>query len=227
MDLRRSTPAALTSRIATALDPSLVRPDLLDALAARLVELDASAPVGWRDAVLHSSPGDPASEQALRAVVGDLLYARGLTADVAGPDLAPYVEAWSAPDPERQEPLLLDHASFAAPETLAAQYDAIVIGSGAGGGIAAQTLAESGRSVLVVERGGLPRRRDLLTDHLRTPRSGSGLFPHSGPGPEAEKREVMLGDGSWRDVLAGEGLWSNNAMTLGLSIVRQVQRGRV
>ncbi|MGP5918476.1 hypothetical protein [Brachybacterium alimentarium] len=99
MDLRRSTPAALTSRIATALDPSLVRPDLLDALAARLVELDASAPVGWRDAVLHSSPGDPASEQALRAVVGDLLYARGLTADVAGPDLAPYVEAWSAPDP--------------------------------------------------------------------------------------------------------------------------------
>ncbi|MGO1981190.1 MAG: GMC oxidoreductase [Brachybacterium alimentarium] len=215
MDLRRSTPAALTSRIPTALDPSLVRPDLLDALAARLVELDASAPVGWRDAVLHSSPGDPASEQALRAVVGDLLYARGLTADVAGPDLAPYVEAWSAPDPERQEPLLLDHASFAAPETLAAQYDAIVIGSGAGGGIAAQALAESGRSVLVVERGGLPRRRDLHTDHLRTPRSGSGLFPHSGPGPEAEKREVMLGDGSWRDVLAGEGLWSNNAMTLG------------
>ncbi len=41
-------------------------------------------------------------------------------------------------------------------DELAERYDVVVVGSGAGGGAAAQVLAESGRSVLVVELGSLP-----------------------------------------------------------------------
>lgn len=51
-------------------------------------------------------------------------------------------------------------------------YDAVVIGSGAGGGVAAWALARSGRSVLVVERGGAPAPSG---DHLRSPRTDGGV----------------------------------------------------
>ena len=37
------------------------------------------------------------------------------------------------------------------------KYDAIVVGSGAGGGIAAGLLAEAGKQVLLIERGRVPR----------------------------------------------------------------------
>lgn len=215
MDPRRSTSAVLTTRIAGALDPSLAKATTIAALAEQLVDLDATSPIGWLDTVLHGTPGDPAADQAVHTVVGDLLYAHGLTADIVGPDLAPYVEAWSPPSAERQEPLLLDHAAFASPNTIDAQYDAIIIGSGAGGGVAAHTLATSGRRVLVVERGGLPDRDTLLSDHLRTPRATLGLFPWSGPGPDAETREVRIGDGDPTDVAAADGPWGNNAMTIG------------
>jgi len=197
----------LRPHLTDALDPALARPAVLEDMLVSLRDAEAEG-VGWAERILSGAPD-------ARALVGDLLYAHGLTPENVGPDLAPHVDSWSAPGMDRQEPLLLEHSAFASPETIAEQYDAIVVGSGAGGGMAAQTLAQSGRRVLVVERGDLPRRSDLLTDHLRTPRSGSGLFPHSGPGPDAEVREVMLGDGSWRDVGAGAGLWSNNAMTIG------------
>ncbi len=208
-------PSALRSRLSRALDPTLVTPALLDSLVSRLQSIDATSPVSWIDTIMGTTAGDPTSEQALRSIVGDLLYERGLAPHTVGPTLAPHVDAWSPPSPEHVAPLLLDHAAFAAPESIAEQYDAIVIGSGAGGGIAAQTLAESGRRVLVVERGDLPGRRDLLADHLRSPRAGLGLFPHSGPGPDAEPREVRIGDAALRDVTAGDGLWGNNAMTIG------------
>lgn len=197
----------LRTLLTDALDPALARPAVLEDMLASLRTAEAQG-TGWAERIRSGAPD-------VHTLIGDLLYARGLTQNNIGPELAPYVDAWSASGPDLQEPLLLEHAAFAAPETIAEQYDAIVIGSGAGGGIAAQSLAQSGRRVLVVERGDLPRRSDLLTDHLRTPRSGSGLFPHSGPGPNAEVREVKLGDGPWRDTVAGEGLWSNNAMTIG------------
>lgn len=58
---------------------------------------------------------------------------------------------------------------------LTARYDAIVIGSGAGGGVAAQELTQAGRSVLVVERGGMPSTPDLAGDLLRSARPDAGL----------------------------------------------------
>ena len=207
--------AAAREHIARALDPVLATDELIAELAARLEALDATAPVGWSDVVARHSPGDPDSERDLRIIVGDLLYEHGLAPDRVGPELAPHVQTWSPPAPESLAPLLLDQAAFATPESLTDHYDAIVIGSGAGGGMAAQTLAEDGRRILVIERGALPDRSRLLTDHLRTPRSALGLFPWSGPGPEAEPRTVSIGETAPRDVVAGEGLWGDNAMTIG------------
>ena len=61
------------------------------------------------------------------------------------------------------------------PDQVAAHYDAVVVGSGAGGGVAAWALARSGRSVLLVERGDYPDTDHLARDHLRNARTDSGL----------------------------------------------------
>ncbi|MDX6263908.1 MAG: hypothetical protein QOH84_5596, partial [Kribbellaceae bacterium] len=71
---------------------------------------------------------------------------------------------------------------------LATRYDCVVVGSGAGGGTAAQVLAESGRSVLVVETGGYPSTAALATDHLRNPRSVAGLPAPTDPDPAGRPR---------------------------------------
>ena len=49
-------------------------------------------------------------------------------------------------------------------------YDAIVIGSGAGGGVAAMVLAEAGKSVLLLERGRALSYEQVGRDHLRNQR---------------------------------------------------------
>lgn len=49
-------------------------------------------------------------------------------------------------------------------------YDVIIIGAGAGGGVAAGVLAEAGKSVLILDRGAAHERRDVTLDHLRNHR---------------------------------------------------------
>jgi choline dehydrogenase-like flavoprotein len=97
---------------------------------------------------------------------------------------------------------------------LANRYDCVVIGSGAGGGTAAQVLAESGRSVLVVETGGYPSTSALASDHLRNPRSGAGLPAPTDPDPAGRPR-VSVVDGVANMVLPPDGGWGNNAFTVG------------
>ena len=46
-------------------------------------------------------------------------------------------------------------------------YDAVVVGSGAGGGVATAVLAEAGKSVLLLERGHDLSFDDVGRDHLR------------------------------------------------------------
>src|SRR4051794_41977832 len=53
---------------------------------------------------------------------------------------------------------------------MSASYDAIVVGSGFGGGIAACRLAEAGRSVCVLERGRRFGREDFIDDPDDAPR---------------------------------------------------------
>ncbi|MFI5694437.1 GMC family oxidoreductase [Kribbella sp. NPDC051586] len=97
---------------------------------------------------------------------------------------------------------------------LADRYDCVVIGSGAGGGAAAQVLAESGRSVLVVELGRYPTTDSLSRDHLRNPRSVAGLPAVTDPDPAGRPR-ISVVDGVRSQVLPPDGGWGNNAFTVG------------
>jgi choline dehydrogenase-like flavoprotein len=108
-----------------------------------------------------------------------------------------------------------DRRVFSTPETLLERYDAIVVGSGAGGGVAACGLAEAGRQVLVVEAGGWRETGALRQDHLRNPRSVWGLDPTTGPLDEGSPR-VLEGAGAPDRLLRpSDPLWGNNAMTAG------------
>jgi choline dehydrogenase-like flavoprotein len=68
------------------------------------------------------------------------------------------------------------------PGRLRAHYDAIVIGSGPGGGVAAQTLSRAGHSVLVVERASPLSNAQLRGDHLHGKRNAV-YRSVAGPGP--------------------------------------------
>ena len=95
-------------------------------------------------------------------------------------------------------------------DELADAYDVIVIGAGAGGGVAACMLAEAGRRVLLVERGESLRRADLPRDHLRNARVFTGLERQLDPPLVGNPR--FVGDVA---VLPTEPAWNNNAMTVG------------
>ncbi|MBA8793919.1 choline dehydrogenase-like flavoprotein [Friedmanniella endophytica] len=99
---------------------------------------------------------------------------------------------------------------------LADRYDAVVIGSGAGGGTAAALLAESGRTVLVVEAGAAPSRETLATGQLRNPRMEWGLPMPTRSADPADRRIRPGADGTGEaEVAPWAGGWLANAQTLG------------
>ncbi|AIE85685.1 GMC family oxidoreductase [Fimbriimonas ginsengisoli] len=93
------------------------------------------------------------------------------------------------------------------------RYDAIVIGSGAGGGIAACVLAEGGKRVLLLERGRLLEWEDETRDHLRNHRLSQ--YGHN-TGPELKGNpRVFVEDGKETVVQPNDGRWSNIASAVG------------
>src|SRR5215211_6659110 len=81
-------------------------------------------------------------------------------------------------------------------DKVAARYDAVVVGSGAGGGVPAWALAQSGRSVLLVERGDYPDTAYLARDHLRNARTDSGLDHRTLRSSAENPRTLLLGLGT-------------------------------
>lgn len=101
--------------------------------------------------------------------------------------------------------------------TVSESYDVVVIGAGAGGGIAAAVLSEAGHRVLLLERGNSLTFEEVGRDHVRNQRIS--LYGHNaGPDIEGNPR-VFVPDPSApaRALLVRphEGGYNNNAATVG------------
>ncbi|GAB4128629.1 MAG: GMC family oxidoreductase [Roseiflexaceae bacterium] len=94
------------------------------------------------------------------------------------------------------------------------QYDAIIVGSGAGGGIAAGVLAEAGWRVLLIERGGSISFADEPRDHLRNHRL-SQYGHNTGPSLDGNPRVFVGTNGQAVTVRPHEPGYHNNAVAVG------------
>ena len=90
------------------------------------------------------------------------------------------------------------------PGGLRQHYDAIVIGSGPGGGVAAHTLASAGRSVLVVERARRLSNSSLRGDHLHG-RRNAVYRSVAGPGPGHPRVAAQDGPDGHERLVDGDG----------------------
>ena len=94
------------------------------------------------------------------------------------------------------------------------EYDAIIIGSGAAGGIVACVLAEAGKHVLLVERGPSLSFADVGRDHLRNQRLA--IYGHNaGPELRGNPRVFVDPEGRSRIVKPHELDYHNNAACVG------------
>jgi choline dehydrogenase-like flavoprotein len=93
-------------------------------------------------------------------------------------------------------------------------FDAIIVGAGAGGGVAAAVLAEAGLKILVLERGKALSFADEARDPLRTHRNS--LYGHNtGPALEGNPRVLVEADGEEKILKPHQGGYQNNASAVG------------
>jgi choline dehydrogenase-like flavoprotein len=93
-------------------------------------------------------------------------------------------------------------------------YDAVIIGAGAAGGVVAGVLCEAGKRVLLLERGPVLGFNDVPRDQLRNQRLS--LYGHGGgPNIEGHPRVIELQNGATKTVRPHEGGYHNNAACVG------------
>lgn len=94
------------------------------------------------------------------------------------------------------------------------EYDVIVVGAGAAGGVAACVLAEAGKRVLLLERGRALSAEEVGRDHLRNQRLS--LYGHNaGPDIEGHPRVVVDQKGAATVARPHEPGYQNNAGCVG------------
>jgi choline dehydrogenase-like flavoprotein len=139
---------------------------------------------------------------------------RSLLDFYADPDAGSWEEVGYVPyplDPPAADTPVVPRPKTQALSELRERYDAIVVGSGAGGGVAAFVLAAAGASVLVIERGQWYGAGDLEPDHIRNHRFFFGGDLDTPPGhPRA-----VLGDDDEIAVDSEDGRYHHNAITVG------------
>jgi choline dehydrogenase-like flavoprotein len=94
------------------------------------------------------------------------------------------------------------------------QYDVIVVGAGAGGGVAAGVLAEAGKRVLLLERGRELASQDISRDHLRNHRF-TRYGHNTGPDLDGNPRVFVDADGREHVIRPHEDGYQNNAAAVG------------
>jgi choline dehydrogenase-like flavoprotein len=93
-------------------------------------------------------------------------------------------------------------------------YDVIIVGAGAGGGVAAGVLAEAGKRVLLLERGRGLAYRDIGRDHLRNHRF-TRYGHNTGPDLDGNPRVFVDPSGTERVIRPHQDDYQNNAMAVG------------
>jgi choline dehydrogenase-like flavoprotein len=130
----------------------------------------------------HPWPVSPAEFHAeLMRVTAEQYYGSHGTAAWHMVGFSPAVRRSGGAPPDDAAPLTTCRV-----HELRASYDAIVIGVGAGGGVAAAALAASGLTVLAADRGELLSYPQVGQDHLRNfrlARYGHNAPPYAGAGP--------------------------------------------
>ncbi|GAB3614337.1 hypothetical protein GCM10027415_26770 [Humibacter ginsengisoli] len=153
---------------------------------AGFADLDPAA----QDAILTAvAAGSGArSFDALRRVCWEGYYASSDGRHPAGLDMVGFRGVPEGVTPIEPEPL-----KTIAPAAVQAHYDAVIVGSGPGGGVAAQVLTAAGKHVLLVERAPYLRNDQIRGDHLHGKRNAV-YWPTVGPGP-GHPRVAQLPEG--------------------------------
>lgn len=92
--------------------------------------------------------------------------------------------------------------------------DAVIVGAGGGGGIAAQELAQAGWNVVVLERGRWMKFEETGHHELKSQRT-TVLGSAFGPDDARHVRVRQSGPGAWTKVLPSDGAYNNIAACVG------------